>query len=62
MNNGHLIRGVDCTYMAKTLNWISLTLFPSCRNDKEIKNEIKVVAKSRLKIYSGDLHRAVLFR
>lgn len=60
--NEHLSRGVDCTYMAKTLNWSSLTLFPSFRNDKETKNEIKLEAKSRLKMYSGVLHRAALFR
>ena len=62
MNNGQFNQGVDFTHMEKTLNWRSLTLFPSCRNDRETNNEIKPEAKSRVKMYCGDLHRAMLFR
>ena len=62
MFNEHFNQGIKYTYKAKTLNWRSLTLSPSCKNDREMNNEIKLEAKSRVKIYSGDLHRAKLFR
>jgi hypothetical protein len=48
--------------IAKTRNWSSLTLFPSCRKDNDTKNEMQVQTKMRVKMYSGDLHKATAFR
>ena len=62
MFNEHFNQGIKYTYKAKTLNWRSLKLFSSCRNDRETKKEVMLGMKSRLKIYSGDLHNAMLFR
>lgn len=50
------------THIPKTRYWRSRTLLPSWRNDSEMKSEMNAWTKRRLKTYSGERHKAQLFR